>query len=376
LDTWFTSSLTPDINNNSDLNGKLKGQMYPMSMRPQAHDIIRTWGVYSILMGLYRHQEVPWNDLMLSGHILVKKGEKISKKSGGGQFKPEDLISRNSADAIRYAMCGASLGRDAYYDESEVDKGKKLVTKIYNAGKLTITNLKDYQPEITEENDLEAVDLWILNRSRSVASKMATELDKYEFGRARQLFEDFFWREFCDNYLEIVKGRLQINDQELSSKQNSAKYALYHAYLNILKMTSIFTPHIAEEMYHAQLEKKDDADRLPVVSGEDNGFYKTIEGVKSITLLSWPTQKIEKINKEIESGAELMLFIISEVRKYKTKNNIKLKDKISTITCLTDKKEIIEPFIDDIKFVTKAEKLIFKKPDREDDSEKLKIEID
>ena len=81
LDTWFTSSLSPDINNNHPLNGELNGKLYPMSMRPQAHDIIRTWAVYSILMGLYKHNEAPWKDLMISGHILVQKGEKISKKN-------------------------------------------------------------------------------------------------------------------------------------------------------------------------------------------------------------------------------------------------------------------------------------------------------
>jgi len=93
LDTWFTSSLTPDINNGNQLNGSLKDTLYPMSMRPQAHDIIRTWTVYSILMGLYRHNEAPWKDLMISGHILVKKGEKISKKTGGGKYSPEELIA-------------------------------------------------------------------------------------------------------------------------------------------------------------------------------------------------------------------------------------------------------------------------------------------
>jgi len=377
LDTWFTSSLTPDINNISDLNGRLKGKMYPMSMRPQGHDIIRTWAVYSILMGLYRHQEAPWKELMISGHILIRKGKKISKKTGGKQFNPENLVVKHSADAIRYAMCGASLGRDVFYNESEVNKGKRLVTKIYNAGKFVLANLKDYGGvEVVEEKDLEAVDLWILNRSYSVASKMAIELNKYEFGRARQLFEDFFWKEFCDNYLEIVKPKLQINDPELSKKQNSAKYALYHTYLNVLKMASIYVPHIAEEMYHGQSEKEDNSGRLSFVSGAGQGIFRGKEGVKSINLLLWPAQKIKATgNKENEAGAELMLYIISEARKYKAKNNIKLRDKIPAIMCLTYEKEIIEPFVDDIKFITKAEKLIFKKPDKESNPEKLEVKI-
>jgi len=358
LDTWFTSALTPDINNDFPANGKLTGKLYPMSMRPQGHDIIRTWVVYSILMGLYRHQNIPWHELMISGHILLKKGEKISKKTGGGKFKPEDLIRTYSADAIRYTMYGASLGRDAFYDEQEAKKGKKLIVKIYNAGKLIISNLQDFTTDsIRSESELEAIDRWIIARSRITAKEMAKEFEQYEYSRARQLFEEFFWKDLCDNYLEIIKGRLRSTEGSSNAKRASAQYALYHTYLNALKMISPLIPHITEEMYHAEFSS-DGA----IISKADSGFFATREGQKSIHLTSWPSNGGSSLlTKDETRGVELMLAAIAEVRKYKTSQQLTMGAPLPPIVLKgkAEQKQLLDPFWDDLTFVTRAEEISF-----------------
>ena len=363
LDTWFTSSLTPDINNGNQLNGSLKDTLYPMSMRPQAHDIIRTWTVYSILMGLYRHNEAPWKDLMISGHILVKKGEKISKKTGGGKYSPEELIATKSSDAIRYAMCGATLGRDAYFDEQEVEKGRKLVTKLYNAGKLVLGKLQDFDPkaELPEE-DLEAFDKWILQRSLEIAEGMAKAFENYEFLQARRLFEDFFWSEFCDNYLEIAKGRLSINpdDKEKTAEKLSAQHAAYQTFLNILKMASPFVPHITEEMYHAEVTKGGaESTRESTDSRSDKGYFYRNEGDKSIHNAKWPPVETGPVNVELMDGAKLALLLISEARKVKTVKKIRFGASVSLleIKCPKDKHGLLKPFLKDIAYAMRAEKI-------------------
>lgn len=366
LDTWFTSALTPDINNDSPTNGKLAGKLYPMSMRPQGHDIIRTWVVYSILMGLYRHQNIPWHELMISGHILLQKGEKISKKTGGGKFRPEELIQTNSADAIRYTMYGASLGRDAFYDEQEVKKGKKLIIKLYNAGKLILSNLQDFRTDsIKSKSELEAIDRWIIARSRITATEMAKEFEQYEYSRARQLFEDFFWKDLCDNYLEIIKGRLWSTEgSSLSIKRASAQYALYHTYLNTLKMISPLLPHITEEMYHA--EPSSDG---VIISKADSGFFATEEGKKSIHLTSWPSNNGSNLLTESETrGVELMLTAITEVRKYKTSQQLTMGAQLPSIVLKgrAEQKNLLNPFWDDLIFVTRAEEISFQ--DENDDA--------
>ncbi len=361
LDTWFTSSSTPDINNDNQFNGSLKGNLYPMSMRPMGHDIIRTWAVYSILMGLYRHSEVPWKDLMISGHLLLKKGEKISKKAGGGRYRPEELIAKESADAVRYAMLGATLGKDAYFEEEEVDKGKKLVTKIYNAGRLVLGKLQDFNPgvEVPEES-LEAFDKWILQRSLETAEGMAKAFNNYEYSQARRLFEDFFWSEFCDNYLEIAKGRLSIgpDDKERMAEKISAQYAAYQSFLNILKMASPFVPHITEEMYHAEVVKKDDAENVrdSIDSKSGQGYLYRNERTKSVHSTKWPLAIAERFSSDIMEGAKLAVLLISEARKVKTIKKIRFGASVSQlkIKCPKEKHDLLEPFLEDIAYVMRA----------------------
>ncbi len=361
LDTWFTSSLTPDINNDNQLNGPLKGKMYPMSVRPIGHDIIRTWVVYSILMGLYRHNEVPWENLMISGHLLLRKGEKISKKTGGGGYKPEELIAKKSADAVRYAMFGATLGRDVYLDEKEIEKGKKLVTKIYNATKLVLGKLQDFDPRVeVPEESLEAFDKWILQRSLETAEGMVKAFNDYEYSQARQLFEDFFWSEFCDNYLEIAKGRLSISsdDKKRMTEKISAQYVAYQTLLNVLKMASPFIPHITEEMYHAEIVRKGDTEKArdSVDSQSGQGYFYRNEEIKSVHRTKWPSATTERFGDDIIEGAKMALLLISEARKIKTIKKIRFGANVSRlkIKCPKEKHNLLEPFLEDIAYVMRT----------------------
>jgi len=366
LDTWFTSALTPDINNSHPLNGPLKGKMYPMSIRPLGHDIIRTWVTYSIIMGLYRHNKIPWKDLMISGHLLLRKGKKISKKTGGGEYKPEELITRESADALRYAMFGAALGKDAYFDEKEVKKGEKLVTKIYNAGRLVLSKLQDFDPtsiQVSKEN-LEPFDKWILQRSFETAKKMAEAFRKYDYSKARWLLEDFFWREFCDNYLEIAKGRLSIgpDDKKGQGKKLSAQYAAYHSFLNVLKMASPFIPHITEEMYHAEIIRRGKGEKIQesINSKIERGYFFKHEGTRSIHNTRWPTAITEALETEMIEGVEIALLIIAKGRKIKTLKKIRFGTPISLleIKCPQDKHNLLKPFLEDIGYVMRAKEIV------------------
>jgi len=354
LDTWFTSALTPSINSLSLANGELTGKMHPMSLRPQAHDIIRTWAVYSILMSLYRRQEIPWKEIMVSGHVMLRKGEKISKKTGGDKLKPEDLIKTHSADAIRYAMCGAMLGRDSYFDEQEVKKGKRLITKIYNAGKLVLMNLDGFRPEeMMDESALEPIDRWIIYRSRKIASEMATELDCYESSKARQLFENFFWNDFCNNYLEIVKGRLKAE----GNGRTSAHYALYHTFLNILIMISPILPHITEEMYHAECGS-DGA----IESGEDKGIFGKSNGCISVHRESWPAsgEILSPLSADETDGIATMFSVIAEVRRYRSARQMTMNSSLPILFIKGDESRIklLNSFKGDLTSVTKVESLL------------------
>lgn len=380
FDTWFTSALTPEINSQHSLNGHLQGKMLPMSMRPQAHDIIRTWAVYTTLMSLYNHDEIPWEDLMISGHVLVKKGEKISKKTGGGKYKPQDLIARHSADAIRYAMCQATIGKDSYYEDEQARSGRKLVTKLLNAGRFSLANLQDFDPTSTQISGDQpvATDRWIIQRMKEASSRMAREFEKYEFSRALSEFEKFFWDDFADNYLELVKGRLY--DSENTEARTSAQYALYQTYLGILKMASPFVPHITEEMYHSDyIQTGERVFQGHLESSDGRGYFHQFERANSIHVTPWVEFADEERSDEITTGVSLMLGVVSEVRKFKSERKMKLSSPLETLVIRCDtpeKKAAVEAFVIDITSVSKAAQVVVTtSDDRKDYQAVLEIKL-
>ena len=187
-----------------------------MSLRPQAHDIIRTRLLYTTLQTYYKTGEIPFQDVMISGHVLAGKSEKISKSTGNTKVDPETLLKQRGADAIRYRTSGGQLGKDMVFEEEELKKGQKLTTKLRNAFQFVKMQLNDaYSPEKgtrIEENE-ESLDLYptdqrIFEKLNITIEKMNKHLDNYEYGLAKIAFEEFFWSDFCDNYLELIKVRL------------------------------------------------------------------------------------------------------------------------------------------------------------------------
>jgi valyl-tRNA synthetase len=321
LDTWFTASQTPDING-----------YWPMSMRTQAHDNISVWSFYSMVMGVIKHNNtVPWYELMTAGHLLVKKGEKISKKTGGGAYNPNNLIAEHGVDAIRYAMCQAKLGTDAYFEEENVARGKKLITKLINAYRLVLLNLdNNVSGDINSFDNFDESDKWILNKYGYTLKKVVSTINKYEGGLALQIIEDFFWKYFCDNYLEIAKQKLKSED---NNSKKSTKVTLRFLMFELIKLFGAYLPYIAEELYHSKLV----AEEL-IIDG-NNGFYQT-NGEKSVHLL--PLRKMEiNFDKELDLSGELLISKISALRKIKFDSGKKFNEEIERIKII-DTKENIE----------------------------------
>jgi valyl-tRNA synthetase len=228
------------------------------------------------------------------------------------------------------------------------------VVKIFNAGRFVLQNLRDFDPQVRPSSQLEALDQWILFKTAETAARMAEQLEAYEYGKARQIFEEFFWRDFCDNYLELVKGRVYSQEQS----RHSAQYALYHAYLSILKMIAPFLPHISEEMYHCEVDESYEGRLL---SSHDKGYFFKFEQRPSIHLTPWPTEVpgIRLAKNMLELGGVLTLRVVREFRVAKTQV---VKGERSPFTemlvlCSDEEKKILEPFTQDIKNLSKVESL-------------------
>ena len=322
LDTWATSSMTPFINAENAGNPEPgtgspalpEGNIFPMSMRAQAHEIIRTWAFYTITKSLYHTGKLPWKSLMISGYVLAKPGsaaskaEKISKSKNNAGETPVGLIETWSADALRYWTASGRLGTDTYFDTGDMKVAKRFITKLFNAAKFAQLQLEDYNPSAgSSSSRYLPADRWILAQAAAVTRRAAQLLDDYEIGLARQEIDHFFWDDFCDYYIEIVKERLYKPEIHGEEGRKAAQSALYQCFLSILKLYAAFIPHLTEYLYQ-QLY------RLP-------GHEECL----SLHRLCWDMK--EPDNAAIRFG-ESLKETVAGVRRYKAERHMSLKDEI------------------------------------------------
>jgi len=297
MDTWATSSCTPFMICELIKDKKTKKKIFPNSLRPQAFEIIRTWLFYSIVKAHYHFDKLPFEDAMISGHGLDEKGQKISKRLGN-YIEPEKLLKRYGADAIRYWATGATLGSDHRFQIKEVEKGKYTVTKLWNASRFCSTYIKGFKLKSEKSYKLEPEDKWILHKLNKVIKDVTGSFKEYEYAKAKEALDKFFWGTFCDYYIEIVKHR---------AEEDSAKYTLFICILNILKLYAPILPFITEEIY--------------------SHLFKDFEKEKSIHLTSWPkTDDNWKMNTKLLKEVKYFIEEIDNIRKEKSEKGLRFKD--------------------------------------------------
>ncbi len=339
LDTWATSSLTPALATELFKDHPVFKRLHPtMNLRPQAHDIITFWLFNTVVKSFMHYDALPWKDTTISGWLLAPDGTKMSK-SKGNTMEPQTVMDKYSADALRFMAASSKLGEDLPYQEKEVITGNKTALKLFNSCKFTVLNLEGYDGEKPE--NFNVVDRWILSKMQKVIERATESFNVYEYSRAKKEVNDFFWHEFCDNYLEIVKDRTYNKDKYSKEEVLSAQYTLYHVNLNIIKLFAPFLPHITEEVYHF--------------------MYDTIEGIKSIHIASWPEMNKDLIDEKAEEAGDVLVDILSVVRKFKSQKQISLKTPIKElrIHCEDMHKELINEIECDLLTVAKAEKIFY-----------------
>ena len=306
LDTWATSSLTPDISIELFKDKKLQKKLYPMSLRPQAHDIITFWLFNTVVKAHFHHKSIPWENAMISGWALDPHGKKMSK-SKGNVIEPKDMLKKYSADALRFWAAGSSLGEDLPFQEKDLVTGQKFTTKIWNASKFTFMHLQDYRMD--KPGKLELADKWLLSKLGKLIQESTESFDNYEYSHTKLETEKFFWHVFCDNYLEMVKDRLYNPDRRGKDARLSAQYVLYNALLAVLKLMAPITPFITEEIY--------------------SHYYKSHEKKKSIHISEWPKPILE--DEEAEKAGDFFLYVLQHVRKSKSEQSLSMKVPVSKV---------------------------------------------
>jgi valyl-tRNA synthetase len=231
MDTWATSSLTPQIAGRWIDDQKLFNNIFPMDVRPQAHDIIRTWLFATTVRSHFEHNVAPWKNAALSGWILDPDRKKMSK-SKGNVVTPIDLFEQYGSDAVRYWAASARPGVDTAFSEDQMKVGRKLATKLLNVTKFVL-GFGEANPSATPTD---AVDIAMLARLASVVDEATTAFETYDYARALEKSESFFWW-FCDDYVELVKTRAYSE----GAGSDSARAALQRA---LSTLQRLFAPHI------------------------------------------------------------------------------------------------------------------------------------
>jgi valyl-tRNA synthetase len=241
MDTWATSSLTPQIAGGWVDDPDLFRRVFPMDVRPQAHDIIRTWLFGSVVRSHHEHGCLPWAHAAISGWILDPDRKKMSK-SKGNVVTPIDLLEEYGTDAVRYWAASGRPGVDTAFDAGQMKIGRKLGTKLLNASKFVLGFEKP--PAGTAPNA--PIDRAMLARLAEVVDEATRALDEFDYARALERTESFFWW-FCDDYVELVKGRAY--GTQGADAAHSAQAALRDALDVVLRLFAPFLPFVVEEVW-------------------------------------------------------------------------------------------------------------------------------
>ncbi|MGH3256892.1 MAG: valine--tRNA ligase [Streptosporangiaceae bacterium] len=269
MDTWMTSSLTPQINDGWALGGT-DPALAPMSMRVQAFEIIRTWLFYSMVQSELLFGRLPWRTALISGWGLSEQGKKLSKRdldrsteaSGYNRYVPDDVMDKYGADALRLWATRGRIGTDLKYNEKDIRTGRKFAVKLWNVGRFLAINLGDFSPSLTAfvpPGERDIVDRWVLSHLAEAVGEATAAFDGHDYMQAHQAASRMFWSVYCDRYIEMIKDR---------AGEASARWTLWESYRVLLGLFAPFAPFVTEHMYQR--------------------FYRDHEESVSLHLTRWP----------------------------------------------------------------------------------------
>jgi len=296
LDTWFSSALWPFSTLGWPDKTEELDYFYPTDVLVTGYDIIFFWVVRMVFSGLEQMGEVPFKDVLIHGLVRDSQGRKMSKSLGNG-VDPLEIIEKYGADALRLTLVtGNAPGNDMRFYYERVEASRNFANKIWNAARFILMNFEDEEEVNVELNDLVAADRWILSKLNTLAKEVTENMDKYELGVAVSKLYDFFWEEFCDWYIEMVKPRLY-NKEDKTRK--AALWTLKTVLINALKLLHPYMPFITEEIFT---------------------FIQDEE--ETIMLSVWPTYKEEWNFSAEENEIELMKQAIRNIRNLRAEMNV------------------------------------------------------
>ncbi len=356
FDTWMDSSISPLYNTFWQRDEALFNRIYPMSLRPQAHDIIRTWAFYTILRCSLVTGDKPFTEIMMDGFILSEDGTPMHA-SKGNVIDPLEVLEKHGADPLRYYAANCALGEDNSFRRKDITRGERLIRKVLNLSRFIggaldrtgIYELGDADRHMPDAANLSAVDAWILSRLNSTIEGCTDAMGEFRFDRTLRAVEQFLWHDVADNYIELVKHRTYPEDDSDDVSDMMVGHILYLVGSGSVKLMAPFLPHITEEVYH--------------------DHYKRIEGTESVHIAPWPKAVSVDLPDDLVNKGEMIMEIVRGIRRWKSDNGIALNKPISKVVLVGPaaaglagyEEEITRPgsigsldIVDDVDLVRKA----------------------
>jgi valyl-tRNA synthetase len=321
LDTWFDSSITCAVHAGWPDRRDWK-KRFPADMHPSGVDIIRTWAYYLMVRHLALFNEKPYRSCLINGMVLGSDGREMHRHLGN-YVTSQDVLTKYGADATRqWAAGGGATGSDIIFRWPDVEYGWRFLIKLWNASSFVSNQLADFTINENVEYVLQPLDKWILSKCEKLTEKVTDALEKCQFNIALEESRNFTWHTLCDCYLEAVKDRLYNPETYGQEKRKAAQYTLYVVLQRVLKLLAPIIPHVTEEIFQT--------------------MYSDERNPKSIHVSHWPTTDKELVDEEAEKQGDLIMTIITEVRREKAEKHLPLNTKIANLTIYAGEKATAE----------------------------------
>ncbi len=332
MDTWATSSLTPQIATGWPDDDQKFRSLFPMDLRPQGQDIIRTWLFYTVLRSALEHNKLPWRNTVISGFVLDPDRKKMSK-SKGNVVTPMPLLEKHGADALRYWAASGRPGVDTAADEGQMKIGRRMAIKLLNASKFAIGiagSGMEAKPFLPQRLRVAPLDASMLAQLSEVISEASKALEAYDHTRALEVSEKFFWN-FCDNYLELVKLRAYGEGRQPASGSDaeniegtmSARISLITAIRIMLRLFAPFLPFVSEEVWSWFNKDSVHLSKWPEPEQIENDLKASaaeLFGTEQVTLDQMGSSLLENISE-----------ILADLRKLKSEAKRSMKTAVASL---------------------------------------------